>query len=323
MAVSADFDFSRSVCSHGWFVLAPNRWNPVNKSLQTILDIDIDDPVVVHIRQGRSGLNIQSGCVLNTEAARAVRLRVARMLRLDEELTGFHTLCMQHASHRGAAETRFGRLLRGASLFEDVVKVICTCNVTWRQTVSMIDRLTAHWGKAAPGSTSRDPNTPALFAFPTPQRLARASIHDLRRAARLGYRAEFVSRFARDVAEGRIELDEYERFEGSTPELHKSLKRIHGIGNYAASNLCMLLGRYDCLAVDTELLRFLRERHPRRRFTPATIRRYYESWHPYQFLAYWWELWTGYETRHGAAHAWSMETVGPSITAPARSAGKR
>jgi hypothetical protein len=31
-------------------------------------------------------------------------------------------------SHRAAARLRFGRLLRSASLFEDIVKVICTCN---------------------------------------------------------------------------------------------------------------------------------------------------------------------------------------------------
>ena len=47
--------------------------------------------------------------------------------------------------------------------------------------------------------------------------------------------------------------------------------QIHGIGDYGASNLCMLLGRYDCLAVDTEMIRFLRE-SPRDGAPPDEIR---------------------------------------------------
>src|SRR5690606_29834930 len=99
-------------------------------------------------------------------------------------------------------------------------------------------------------------------------------------------------------------------------ELQRLLRRIHGIGPYAAASLCMLLGRYDVLAIDTELVRVIKQRHPRRRITPAAVRRYYAAWHPYQFLAYWWELWSGYEHRHGPAHTWHPNRVGVQITSP-------
>jgi 3-methyladenine DNA glycosylase/8-oxoguanine DNA glycosylase len=306
-----DFDFRRAVCSHGWFVLAPNRWDPLSASLETVIPLDRTRAVRVRVRQERRRLVIEAGKV-SAAHAETVRACVRRMLRLDENLSAFHILCRQFESHHAAGDARFGRLLRAPSLFEDIVKVMCTCNVAWRQTVNMVERLVSRWGNPVdpPGQTAR--------SFPTAASLARAQPLELRTLARLGYRAAFVSALARDVSEGRVDLQQFERFKGPTSEMQRFLRRIHGIGPYAASNLCMLLGRYDCLAIDTELMRFLTERHPRRRFTPASIRRCYEKWHPYQFLAYWWELWNGYEQRHGPAHTWDVARVGHAITGESR-----
>lgn len=306
LPVPRDFEFRRAVCSHGWFVLAPNRWDPCRAVLETVIPLGGEAAAAVRVRAARGRLLIDAPSLPHS-ARIQVRRGVARMLRLDEDLSGFHRLCRASPSHHDAAKTRFGRLLRGESLFEDMVKVICTCNVAWRQTVSMVERLVGRWGAEVRGGDGQR-------AFPTPESLARARVDELRAHARLGYRAGFVSRLARDVCAGCVNPAEIEAFAGPTPELQKMLREIHGIGPYAASNLCMLLGRYDCLAIDTELTRFLRERYPRRRFTPASIRRHYEAWTPYQFLAYWWELWSGYEQKHGPAHAWQPARTGPAIT---------
>ncbi len=306
LPVPVDFDFARAVCSHGWFVLAPNRWDPPRQQLETVLAAGDTRALTVRVRGKGRRILMEAAC--DPAEVNAVGGAIRRMLRLEEDFTRFHAVCRRSESHRGAAKTRFGRLLRGACLFEDMVKVICTCNVTWRQTVAMVERLVAGWGVPTAGGES------SPRSFPTPGRLARATLGQLRTVARLGYRAEFVSRLARQVDAGRLDLDSIERFSGPTEELHRRLRQIHGIGPYAASNLCMLLGRYDCLAIDTELVRFLRERHPRRRFTPASIHRYFAAWHPYEFLAYWWELWDGYEQRHGPAHAWQPDRTGPVIT---------
>ena len=236
----------------------------------------------------------------------AVRSAVRRMLRLDADLSGFHALCRRSASHRDAATMRFGRLLRGASLFEDVVKIICTCNVGWSQTVAMLDRMVTAWGVPTGADQSR--------AFPTPEGLAGVGAARLKRIARLGYRAEFVHRLACDVVKGKLDLDAIEQFDGPSGALYEQLRQIHGVGDYAAAHLCMLLGRYDRLAVDTELKRFLAGRHPRRRWTPASLRGCYDEWHPYQFLAYWFELWREYTQRHGEADQWRPEEVRGRIT---------
>jgi len=306
LATPSDFDFASAVCSHGFFVLAPNTWDPSAKTLHTVVALDDRLALAVTVRQsGPHRLIIRSNTSAADQSAAAIRA-VRRMLRLDEDLSEFHDLCRQFPTHRRAVGERFGRLLRGASLFEDLVKVICTCNVAWRQTVAMVDRLVQHWGVPTADGQAR--------AFPTPARLAAVSPADLRRLARVGYRAAFIHDLARRVADGTLDLDEIERFTGPSDERYRRLRQIKGVGDYAASHLCMLLGDYSRLAVDTEMLRLLKQRYPRRKLTPAAIRAHYSAWQPYQYLAYWYELWSDYVGRHGRSDLWNPQQVGSRIT---------
>lgn len=305
----ADFDFGSAVCSHGFFVLAPNTWEPATRTLHTVVTLDDTTAAAASVRaSGERQLLVTCPAGLSRSQTQTVKTAIRRMLRLDEDLSGFHTLCRASTTHRIAADLRFGRLLRSATLFEDIVKVICTCNVAWRQTVAMIDKLVEHWGVPTGDGKKR--------GFPTPARLAMAGPAELKRIARVGYRADYLHALAVDVTEGHLDLTALEQFDGPTDDLCRSLRRIRGVGDYAAGNLCMLLGRYDRLAVDTEMLRLLKARHPRRRFTPASLRRYYAGCRPYQFLAYWFELWQDYVDRHGDSSSWSAQKEGARITTP-------
>lgn len=303
-----DFNLVSAVCSHGFFVLAPNVWDPTGATLTTTITLNDEQAITITIRAADAGILVEiPGALLSSERSQ-IRAAVRRMLRLDEDLAEFHARCRASATHAYAAESGFGRLIRSASLFEDIVKVICTCNVTWRQTVAMVDALAGHWGVPATSPSN------GARGFPTPNRLARVRESSLKRIARLGYRAPFIQHLARDVTEGRLDLEAIERFDGSTDELCRLLRQIHGVGPYAAGNLAMLLGRYDCLAIDTEMVRLLRILHPGRQWTPAAMRAHYEAWRPYQFLAYWFELWQDYTARHGQPREWQPEQVGRAIT---------
>jgi 3-methyladenine DNA glycosylase/8-oxoguanine DNA glycosylase len=330
LRTTPDFDFLTAVCSHGFFMLAPNAWDAATRTLHTTIGLNDERAVTVAIRAAVRSSRTRGGtspddrpvaardvgpavtvtcpASLSPQERSIVRESVARMLRLDEGLAPFHRLCRRSKTHRAAARMRFGRLLRSATLFEDVVKVICTCNVTWRQTTAMAERLTRRSGPIDEQSGQR--------AFPTPGRLARLTPRRLRVDSGLGYRAEYVQHFARDVSDGRTDLSALENHEGDSDTLYRAFRGLHGIGDYAASHLCMLLGHYDRLPVDTELRRFLKDRDPARTWTPAAIRDEFAAWHPWQFLAYWFELWRGYTDRHGASDQWSPEGVGRRITTP-------
>ncbi len=306
LPVPDDFDFRNAVTSHGFFVLAPNRWNPACCSLETTITLDATTAATVLIRESsRRRITISSNSSFDCSQRQVIKKAVVRMLRLDEDLAAFHARCRASATHAKAAEMRFGRLLRSGSLFEDMVKVICTCNVTWSQTVRMVDAIVSRWGVSS--------DVPGRRSFPTFATVAILTPEELRTHARVGYRAVSLHRLAQE-ATGVVDLESLDTYAGPTEDLVRQLRHIHGIGDYAAGHLCMLLGRYDRLAIDTEMLRFLKSRHPRRRWTAASIRQYYRPWQPFQFLAYWFELWQDYTHRHGPADQWDPTTTGVRIT---------
>ena len=307
LSVPDDFDFRNAVCSHGFFMLAPNRWDPVSQQLETVIGLDEQSAIVTVIRAlPRRRLSLACSGRLTVRRREVLRAAVARMLRLDEDLGPFHARCRCSPGYEPAAEARFGRLLRSPALFEDVVKVICTCNVTWRQTVAMVGRLVETWGVPTENGSQR--------SFPTPARLAAVSPEEIRDRARVGYRAGFIHRLAVDVSTEQLDLAAIERNPCPSDQLYRLLRGIHGVGDYAAGHLCMLLGRYDRLAIDTEMMRYLKTRYPRRKWTPASIRRFYDPWQPYAFLVYWYDLWQDYIRRHGRSDQWEVTAVASRIT---------
>ena len=55
--------------------------------------------------------------------------------------------------------------MRAPSVFEDVVKTICTTNCAWSATERMVSALVEHLGEPASGAA---PTGPYGRAFPTP-----------------------------------------------------------------------------------------------------------------------------------------------------------
>jgi 3-methyladenine DNA glycosylase/8-oxoguanine DNA glycosylase len=303
----ADFALARDVCSYGYFLLEPSRWDVQAGALVRALALD-GGPAAARITQARPGGTIRAmfdRTLTRGEQAEA-RSQIVRMLRLDEsaeDLAGFHAV-----DPRWAASGR-GRLFRSPTLFEDVVKTVTSCNVAWPSTVKMNERLCAVLGAKSPSG---------LHAFPTPAKLARTRPGTLRGRCRVGYRDQRLIDLARLFHRGAI--DEAWLEDHSTPddEVFAFLKSLPGIGPYAAGNIMQLLGRYSRLAIDTETFR-----HARVVLgydgTDAELTRllhaHYDPFGAHKFRSYWFELWAFYEAKRGPAHLWDRETTGKSFTA--------
>lgn len=288
MPVPRDFSLPHAVCSYGYFILAPNRWDNTTQTLHRPLRDSADRVVRARIRQRGHSLVID--CHRNVARAQhaVLKRRVDRMLRIAEDLRRWKRL------HPEAARQKFGRMYRSPSLFEDIVKTITSCNVAWPSTVVMNRMLCEHVG------TGGD--------FPTPGELAAWRPARLKKLCRVGYRADRMIRLARDVRDGRIDLARFEDPSISTDDLHDALLAIHGIGPYAAANVLQAIGRYDRLPVDTETVRHFRQCHDVHGTLGQITKKayeYYGSFAPYQFLAYWYELWGDYESRVGPAQQWT------------------
>src|SRR5919198_596737 len=82
---------------------------------------------------------------------------------------------------------------RSPTVFEDVVKTICTTNCAWSATERMVGALVEHLGEPAPGAP---PTGPYGRAFPTPEAMADADEAFYREVVRAGYRGAYLRALA-------------------------------------------------------------------------------------------------------------------------------
>ncbi len=306
----ADYVLARDYCSYGYFLLAPNHWDPATRSFTRLLDL-AGGPVRIDVRQDANGgpLRASRGKDLlvmadrglsRPERAEATR-QIVRMMRLDEDhptIRDFHRL-----DPRFRASGR-GRLMRSPTLFEDVIKTVTSCNVTWPSTVIMNRRLCEVIGRGG--------------AFPTPRRLARARAGTLRARCRVGYRDQRILELSAMFASGELDPGWFE--DPATPDdaVHAALIDLPGIGPYAAANIMQLLGRYSRLPMDTETIRhaklLLGFRGTARKIM-SRVARHYAPFGPHAFRSYWFELWRFYEGKRGPAWTWEREKTASTFTA--------
>jgi 3-methyladenine DNA glycosylase/8-oxoguanine DNA glycosylase len=178
-----------------------------------------------------------------------------------------------------------GRLIRSATVFEDVVKTICTTNCAWSATVRMVSALVEHLGEAAAGAE----NGPWGRAFPTPDVMAEADESFYKDIMRAGYRGPYLQSLAASVAEGELDLEELSRAsrdELPDDEVAERLLALPGVGPYAAAHVMLLVGRYSPLILDS----WTRPKYAQvngRKASDAAIERRFRRYGPYAGLAFW------------------------------------
>ncbi len=312
-----DYVLARDVCSYGYFVLAPNRWDVDKRVLGRTLELS-DGPARVVVGQ-QGGKRGGRGGRLVAEADRALgrgeqieaKAQLSRMLRLGEDEA--HTRAFHRVDPRWKRTGR-SRLLRSPTLFEDVIKTVTSCNVTWPSTVRMNASLCEVCGKGISGERS----------FPGPAKLRRTRVQTLRSRCGVGYRdvriKALAELFAPKGKSGRAEVDVpwLEDHSVDDDEVFAFLLTLPGIGPYAAGNVMQLLGRYSRLALDTESLRHGRKVLGMEGTDREVLKRlgaHYEGFGSFKFKSYWFELWHFYETKQGPSEGWDREETASAFTA--------
>jgi len=280
------FRLERCVEAHGWFDLPPFRWDPAAGTLTRALDTG-GALATVAIRTGRDRRAVQVDLVARRAGPRAiasVSRQVRRMLRLDEDLGAFYAATgrVLRPDLRWAGAAGAGRLLRAPTVFEDLVKLICTTNCSWSLTRSMVTQLTESLGARGPLG---------LRAFPTPAAMAQAPPRFYRDVMRAGYRAAALSELARVTASGAVDPESWDDPDRPTEEIRAAVLALRGAGPYVADNLLRLLGRYDGLGLDSWCRsKFARLHRRGRTATDAGIARFYAPFGPWRGLALWCDL---------------------------------
>ena len=167
---------------------------------------------------------------------------VAHMFRLDEDLLGFYTLVGEDGDLSWCVAGA-GRMLRSPTVFEDVVKTICTTNTSWSGTRKMTHALVDNLGIEAPGGGR---------TFPTAMAMADADERFYREVVRAGYRGPYLKTLATEVAEGTLDLEELNDPGLPDDEAAARLLALPGVGPYAAAHVMLTsLGRYSRLVLDS------------------------------------------------------------------------
>jgi N-glycosylase/DNA lyase len=270
------FDLSTTARSHGWYDLPPFSFDGDATVLRRVLDVD-GRAADAQIAIAGGALKIRVSPEL---PAAAVKAQVRAMLRLDEDLTPFYALADADPKFAWARPRGAGRLLRAPTVFEDVIKMLCTTNCSWALTRLMVGRLVDQLGVASPSGAR---------AFPTAEAMAAKNERFYRDQIRSGYRAPFLMRIARDQASGKLDLESW-RQEPDAERLHDLLLELPGIGPYAADNLLRLLGGYGYLGLDSWCRGKLKRLYPRTRDPDKLAERLYKPYGAWRGLAMWLDL---------------------------------
>src|SRR6185295_9286544 len=137
-ATPPDFNFKRTVISHGWCELLPFQVDRENWVLSRALDLPDSRPVTLTISANRRALRINTSRRLSQAASKKVVNDVRHIMRLDDDMTSFYRLLAQDADFGWIPTQGAGRLLRSPTVFEDLVKMICTTNCSWALTEKMV-----------------------------------------------------------------------------------------------------------------------------------------------------------------------------------------
>jgi 3-methyladenine DNA glycosylase/8-oxoguanine DNA glycosylase len=275
------FSFRRTVASHGWSELAPFSVDDSYTTLRRTVDL-AGGPVAAEVTEGDGALRVKvAGRLSKRDAARVAR-DVRHVFRLDDDLEEFYAAVARTSGFEWVARAGAGRLLRSPTVFEDLVKTICTTNCSWSLTKIMVTRLVENLGRPARGGGR---------SFPTPAAMAEAPVSFYRDEMRSGYRAPYFKELAERVAAGELDVESWLASDLPTAELRRAMKRVKGVGDYAAENLLKLVGRYDVLALDSWVRSTYARLHNRgRACADKRIARHYARFGPWRGLALWCDL---------------------------------
>ncbi len=288
-----EFNYRNTIRGHGWYHLKPFDLD-ASGSLRFVINAARGPSAIAVNEKGRQLAIETDGVADDVEAACAVR----HVLRLDDDLGQFYESVTEAEGLEWVRKHGAGRLLRSPTVWEDLVKTICTTNCSWGLTKIMVSNLVEKLGEpvseppASAGGTLDGASRSR--AFPTAAAMANVNEPFYRNEIKAGYRSPYFIELAESVASGKIDPEAWLTSDLPTADLKKQIKSVKGVGNYAAENLLKLLGRYDGLALDSWLrARFYACHNNDKQCPDKKIERHYSRYKQWRGLAIWCDM-----TRH-------------------------
>lgn len=274
----ADFNFDYTVNSHGWERLEP-------------FSIDRENRVLTRIERLPSQLSrmeITYSCTINVTIRSENRLTQADKAYVNEfiaycfafnwDMSGCYAKVAGDATYSFIKEQRLGRLLLTPSMWENLVKTQFLTNTNARHTTAM----------AAKFCTLGDPFGEKR-TFPTPEQVLAKSVDELERQTGTGYRAKYIHSLAEAISLG-FDPESLRNPALGYEEIYDRVRALHGFGDYSASYVLKLLGRFERISIDIVMRRYFKEIAGKENATDDDITTYYERFDQFKGLVAWWEV---------------------------------
>lgn len=230
---------------------------------------------------GRPRLMVALGVDGPAAVAAAVRREVRWLLGLDADIEGFYAMAEADPVLAGLVGPLYGmRPPLAPGPFEMLVSAITAQQVTLGFALLTRARLVRRFGRP------RRVAGAMVYAFPTPEALARARLGELRGMQLSTRKAEYIVGLARAVASGRLDLAALQRCDNA--EVIARLTAVRGLGRWTAEwFLVRALGRGDVCPADDLGVRKAFEAlcFGGRPAEAGRIRRYAARWGEHQSLA--------------------------------------
>jgi 3-methyladenine DNA glycosylase/8-oxoguanine DNA glycosylase len=260
--------FVRAVNSHGLLALPPGRIDAETPAYE--LSVRIASNVRrLRFTNGNGALLVAFDGASSPTERRSAKQIVRRMFRLDYDLSPFYAMIAN--DERLSWAVGAGRLLSSPTVFEDIVKTICTTNCAWSATTRMVSALVELGGGA----------------FPDAQTIAATPERWFADVARMGYRGPYVRSIAREVARGHLDVERLILGKMSEDDVEAALLELPGVGPYAAAHVMQLLGLHSRLVLDSWTRPRYLELTKRKRATDRTIVRDFARYGRFAGLAFW------------------------------------
>ena len=201
----------------------------------------------------------------------------AWMLFAEMDLRPFYRLTAKHSRLTDiASQLRGLKPIRPSSLFEMAVVAVTEQQISLAAAYRIRSRLTQRFGDRVDD----------LWAFPSADRLAQASLDELQDCGLSRRKSEYVSDLARRIAQGSLSLAGLKRM--SDNQARSFIVEQRGFGRWSADYILVRgLGRLDCVPIDDLAVRTVVGKYlgDGRRMAPEEVQEALQPFAPFRGLA--------------------------------------
>ena len=146
----------------------------------------------------------------------------------------YDEICRKDPVLKAACEELYGAKLRtDPDVFESVIGVVLAQNVQFQRIYKMSELLCKTFGE------SMTYNGTTYYTFPSPERLAKAKLSDIR-ACKVGYRDKYIKGIAEKIVREGIDLNALRKLDDGA-RIREKLTELPGVGPYTA-DLAIAIG---------------------------------------------------------------------------------